>query len=247
MKGIKPDDIPAYPKDVYKVQWINWGDWLGTGTVATRQRKYRPFEEARAFVRELGLKNTEEWWKYCKGELPGRGAKPNDIPSNAHTIYQDQWINWGDWLGTGRQKGGWQPFEEARAFARGLGLRIQDEWFEYCNGNLPEKGTKPLDIPANPYTVYEKQWINWGDWLGTGRHKGGWQPFEEAREFVHGLELTSNTEWRKYCAGGYPDKGVKPPDIPSNPDAVLLYENQWISWPDWLGTEQPVGRKKRLS
>ena len=242
-KGTKPDDIPAYPTDVYKDQWTNWGDWLGTGTVATRQRKYRSFEEAREFVRGLGLKNTEEWWKYCKGELPGRAAKPDDIPSNPHSIYKDQWINWGDWLGTGRQKGGWQTFEEAREFVRGLGLKNQAEWFEYCRGKLPEKGTKPPDIPTNPHTIYKDHWTNWGDWLGTGRQKGGWQPFEEAREFVRGLGLTTNMEWREYCRGGYPDKGVKPPDIPSNPDAV--YQDQWINWGDWLGTGAVAASKRR--
>jgi hypothetical protein len=26
-----------------------------------------------------------------------------------------------------------------------------------------------MDIPANPVRIYEKEWISWGDWLGTGR------------------------------------------------------------------------------
>ena len=32
---------------------------------------WRPFAEAREFVRQLGLKSLEQWEKYCRGELPG--------------------------------------------------------------------------------------------------------------------------------------------------------------------------------
>ena len=74
-------------------------------------------------------------------------------------------INWGDWLETGRQKGRWQPFEEAREFVRGLGLKNTKEWFAYSKGELPEKGKRPDDIPSNPHKAYKDQWISWGDWL----------------------------------------------------------------------------------
>ena len=54
----------------------------------------------------------------------------------------------GDWLGTGtvathlRQ---YRSFKEARAFVRGLGLKSEAEWRDYC-----KSGKKPDDIPANP-------------------------------------------------------------------------------------------------
>jgi len=78
------------------------GDWLGTGTVANINRKFRPYEEARAYVRGLGLKNETEWRKFCKGILPDKGYLPNDIPSNPNQVYKDDWKGKGDWLGTGR-------------------------------------------------------------------------------------------------------------------------------------------------
>ena len=57
-----PSDIPASPDNVYKDKgWISWGDWLGTGTIAPNQRKFRKFREARIFVRELNLKTLAEW------------------------------------------------------------------------------------------------------------------------------------------------------------------------------------------
>lgn len=41
--------------------------------------------------------------------------------------------------------------------------------------------------------------------------KVNWRPFEEARSFVHELNLKSNTEWVKYC-----QSRDKPDDIPAN-------------------------------
>ena len=62
---------------------------------------WRPFDEARAFVQELGLTGKEGkggWREYCKS-----GKKPGDIPYNARTNYSDDWAGWGDWLGTGEK------------------------------------------------------------------------------------------------------------------------------------------------
>ena len=123
--GKKPDDIPATPERTYaKAGWAGLGDWLGTGTIATRSRQYRSFREARAFVRSLHLKTTDEWFNYCKS-----GKKPSDIPFKPSKVYREAgWAGFGDWLGTGniatfRRK--YLPFEKARAFARGLGLKSQ--------------------------------------------------------------------------------------------------------------------------
>ena len=59
--GNKPDDIPSTPHEQYKDKgWINWGDWLGTYTITDRNRKYRPFNEAREFVHSLNLSDAEE-------------------------------------------------------------------------------------------------------------------------------------------------------------------------------------------
>ena len=57
------------------------GDWLGTG----RTRQFRPYKEAREFVRKLGLKNTNEWIKYCKS-----GKKPKDIPWDPSKAYKKE-------------------------------------------------------------------------------------------------------------------------------------------------------------
>src|SRR5262249_23657054 len=99
----KPDDIPNALHMVYKSEgWTSWGDWLGTGTVAPWLRKWRPFKQAREFVRSLGLKNQAEWRAYVRS-----GRKPSDIPSNAHLVYKhDGWEGYADWFGRRALAGG---------------------------------------------------------------------------------------------------------------------------------------------
>ena len=53
-----PNDIPTDPQSTYKNKgWTSWGDFLGTGTIASFNRTYSTFTEARKFVRSLGLKS----------------------------------------------------------------------------------------------------------------------------------------------------------------------------------------------
>jgi hypothetical protein len=117
--GQRPDDLPAYPNEVYEGQWASWGDWLGTDN---RKGGWRPFEEAREFVRTLGLKSQREWLEYCRS-----GQKPDDIPSDPKEVYKNAgWAGMGCWLGTGNVKAGsvkYRPFAEAREYARSLGIR----------------------------------------------------------------------------------------------------------------------------
>jgi hypothetical protein len=83
--GNKPEDIPQKPERTYKNKgWIGVGDWLGTGTVANFNKQYRPFKEAKDFVRKLNLKNQQDWLEYCKS-----GNKPDDIPSNPQKVYKE--------------------------------------------------------------------------------------------------------------------------------------------------------------
>ena len=96
-----PKDIPTKPNQTYKNKgWIGWGDWLGTGTVATKLREYRPFEEARIFAHSLGIRSQKDWFSYCKGGFPEKETLPKDIPTYPNQTYVgDGWKSWGDWLG----------------------------------------------------------------------------------------------------------------------------------------------------
>ena len=137
------------------------GDWLGTGAVASRDRQYRSFQAARAFVRSKGLTKLREWKTFCRS-----GGKPDDIPAHPELVYKAEWRGFGDWLGTGAvapQDRQFRSFQAARAFVRSKGLTNQAEWKTFCRS-----GGKPDDIPAHPELVYKAEWRGLGDWLGTG-------------------------------------------------------------------------------
>jgi hypothetical protein len=207
--GKKPNDIPNAPWLVYADSgWAGMGDWLGT---ANRRGNWRPFEEARAFTRTLGLKDIEGWRAYCRS-----GEKPNDIPAAPSQVYADAgWIGMSDWLDTDihRRGNSWRPFEEARTFARTLGIRSISAWQQYA-----PSGKKPTDIPAHPNKAYADHWIDWNDWLGADcRRVRNWRDFEEARAFARSLKLHSLNEWAAYCR-----TGKKPNDVPVTPIRFML-------------------------
>ena len=228
--GKKPVDIPSNPNRRYaRTGWVSYGDWLGTGEVATRLRQYRSFTKARAFVCGLGLKSTTEWYDYCNS-----GKKPNDIPSNPNSTYKEAgWSGMGDWLGTGKiAPGQYRSFAQARGFSRSLGFKSEADWRDYC-----KSGRKPNDIPAKPQRVYSNGggWLGLGDWLGTGiiaSRLRQYRSFEQGRSFARGLGLKSNAEWRAYNKS---DK--RPSDIPATPDHVYAKDG-WAGWGDWLGYER---------
>ena len=218
-KSGKPYDIPSNPQKKYKKDWISLGDFLGTNTIATAKRKYRSFNESRKFVRKLKLKNGKEWKEYCES-----GNKPDDIPSSPMTTYKNKgWVSLGDFLGTffvanyNRQ---YRTFNEAKKFVRGLNLKSQKEWEEYC-----KSGNKPDDISTHPQTLYKnKGWKGLGDWIGTGRiseqeRSKNFLSFSDARKIVHELakkhNIQTNQDWNDAIK-----KGLIPDNIPASPRTV---------------------------
>lgn len=114
---------------------------------------------------------------------------------------------------------------------RTLGLKSGSQWKEYC-----KSGNKPDEIPAFPSGAYAgKGWVSMGDWLGTGTVQTQariYRSFEEAREFVRGLNLDGQKGWSEYVKSG-----TKPDDIPAAPWQV--YANAgWVKLGDWLGTDK---------
>ncbi len=222
-----PKDIPVAPDQIYRSQgWANWGNWLGTGNVATFLRKYRSFKEAREYARSLNLKSRTEWNKYTKAQ-----TLPDDIPASPHLTFKD-WTNWGDWLGTGTVASflkKYRSFKEARGYARSLNLKNWEEWSKHTQSD-----SFPEDIPTKPNQTYRKKgWINMGDWIGTefvAYRFREYQTFEKAREYAQSLNLNSHSEWRKHT-----QSSDFPENIPIAPDKKYQ-DKGWIGYGDWLGT-----------
>jgi len=227
-----PNDIPCNPARTYPKEWKGMGDWLGTGTIASRNMIFLSFNEARKFARSLRFSSVKEWQEYCKS-----GKKPANIPYGPEKIYSKKWRGYGDWLGTGRiadRDKIYRSFEKAREFVRKLNISSQGKWLEYC-----ENGNKPNDIPASPETVYKEEFKGIGDWLGNNRMSSKYNllSFEKARKFARSLRFSSVKEWREYCKSG-----EKPNNIPAIP--CRYYKGKgWISYGDFLGNNNVAPQK----
>ena len=230
--------IPSYPNEVYKDKgWNGWGDFLGTNIIASQNREFLIFEEAKTVAQSLGLKSTSEWRKWAKST-----ARPVNIPACPWEVYKNEgWNGIGDFLGTGTiapQNREFGSFEDTRNFACTLGLLGKEEWVEWVKTH-----DRPSDIPAYSNEVYKNRgWNGWGDFLGTGfiAHKNRtYRPFQEARLFVRSLGLQNKEEWTQYAKSN-----KRPDDIPKCPDHI--YEKEWEGWGDWLGTDRIANQNKEF-
>jgi len=226
----KPIDIPLHPQKTFPIEFQKngkWGDWLGTGTIASKDMVFLSFKEARKFVRELKLKNTTAWNEYRKS-----GNKPDNIPSTPNTVYKKEWKGIPDWLGNGNlsNKGRiYLTYDECQKFVQKNNITSQIDWEKF--GKL---GKRPNNIPSHPDRVFSKQWKGWPDFLGTDRVANQYRKFKshkEARAFAISLNLKDLAAWKKYW-----HTNKIPKDIPVAPDILYKKQGTWISWGDFLGT-----------
>jgi hypothetical protein len=225
--GSLPSDIPSGPDYVYRDQWKSWGDFLGTGYIASQNRRYRSFDEARKWARAQGLKSNAEWLR-----LAAEKRLPEDIPTNVKQVYRSEWQGTADFLGSNyvaTYKREYRSFALAREWAHTQGVQSETEWRKYSK----QPGWLPGDIPANVSSVYRSDWKSWGDFLGTGTvatYKRRYRPFIEAREWAREQGVKSISDWNRRIKVD----GWLPSDIPADP--CKTYGKAFTSFGDFLGT-----------
>jgi hypothetical protein len=231
-----PANMPMHPDRVYP-EFKGWPDFLDF-----TPRTWMPFDQAKEFVRSLGLTNQSEYRKWVAGRLQRRGlpVRPKSIPANPDQIYSDRWHGFNDFLGTAKPRNIgriWRPFKEAREYVRSLKLASYLEYRDWSKGQLNDQPEFPDDIPAHPYGVYgkKKEWKGVSDFLGSKpsvKYVKMW-PFSRARSFVRKLKLASRTEYSKWATGGLRGLPKRPAEVPVVP--FKKYLNDWRDWDDWLG------------
>jgi len=192
------------------------------------KQQYRTYEQAKTFVLSLNLKNTKEWYIYCKS-----GNNPIDIPNSPNSVYKNKgWTNWSDFLGTKNlytRTKTFRTYEQARTYVRTLNIKNEVEWFIYS-----KSGNNLIDIPFTPQNYYKnKGWISWQNFLGTEYYT-----FEQAREIAQTLNLKTATDWYKYWGSNRPNK------MPSNPDVYYKWDG-WTYWWDFLGNWEAIKKHKK--
>lgn len=175
---VMPAYIEASPQSRWPSFWINWGDWLKSDSIATTinesktitpnrtassNREYIEFNQAREYVRRLGIRTKKGWKDYCNGRIYTLPSKPRYIPSNPQKVYasNSEWRDWRDWLGEGKApREELIPFNLARVYARKLPIESIKDWQKYAVSDA-----RPAYIPESPDLAYSHEWLGWDDWL----------------------------------------------------------------------------------
>lgn len=127
------------------------------------------------------------------------------------------------------KKNNYLSFEEAREFARGLGISGIKKWRAYWMENKPKK------LPKCPENVYKnKGWNGWTDFLnssGQGSRPRNFLSYEEAKILAREHNIKSWKEWYDYS------RTNRPNNMPSNPSQHYR-DKGWIDWYDFLGKER---------
>ncbi len=156
-------DIPHNPAEVYKLEWMGWADWLGAGNnmpvkenkvpqKPVPRKKLKPKKLKPKKLKPKKLKPKKLKQKKLNSEKPRSLDRIRKIADSEE--YQNQLTTQNDFC----------SFEEARKYARKLGLKSHYEWSRFVCTHLK---TLPPNIPLNPAAVYKLQWQGWADWLGV--------------------------------------------------------------------------------
>jgi len=159
-EGSLPKGVPKDPSDFYKKRntWIRWGDFLGTGTIATQQLITLSYDEAKKVIHKLKIPSKNAFFKLAKlNKLPKGISKE---PRGTYTK-QKTWISWGDFLGTGTIAtqtvfDNYLSFTEARKKARELAREFNLNTFEDWK-KAKKEGKIPRNIPSEPNRIYSKK------------------------------------------------------------------------------------------
>jgi hypothetical protein len=87
----------------------------------------------------LGLKSQEDWKRYNRS-----GNRHKGLPVHPERKYKNNWVSWGDFLGTGfiaPQSRQYRSFEQAKKYVYTLGLQSKEEWSEFSKSKKRPRDT----------------------------------------------------------------------------------------------------------
>jgi hypothetical protein len=228
----KPKDIPSNPDKVYKTEWINVGDWLGTSAVASYNKEFVPYQECKKFCNDNDIKTQQGWDKFKK-----ENGLPYNIPKYPAKVYKDKgWKSWGDFTGyISPNTVNFMSYEEAKKITQDNNIKSREEWKTFIQSN-----EKPVDFPITPNQTYRnKGWEGWTIFFGkngrTSKKFGNhYLTYNECEKFVRNLKLSSLKEWGEYISSN-----ELPSNIPHYPNQQ--YKNEgWVSWSCFLNIKTPA-------
>lgn len=182
-----------------------------------------PYETVKQWVQQKGFRSYKQYREYAKTHV-----LPAGVPACPQSTYKDDYVSDIDFFGEREPE--YVPFEVARMKARRMKFTSKAEYQAYCREH--EKPKNIHKLPVWPNRTYPNEFVDWADFLGTGRIaniKREFMPYNEARNYVHQLNLKNYYDWYEWANRS----GDRPDTIPSNPWDV--YE-EWNGIREWIGT-----------
>jgi superfamily II DNA or RNA helicase len=172
--------VPLSPHKIYgKKAWKGWGDWLGSGNVATRRIRFWSYKKASKYLKTLKIKNTNEWRKYLRNQNPLTPKRIKNIPTNPQKVYRSSgWRSLSLFLGYDPKNqicetwaAKYIELKNARKRIKPFSLQRISDWRKFVK---TKKGfLKESRIPHQPNVVYKKRgWVGWPDFLGANKKRG---------------------------------------------------------------------------
>ncbi|MBR8082611.1 DUF559 domain-containing protein [Burkholderia vietnamiensis] len=161
-----PSDLPVAPDAAYKTEWKGWGAFLGTGRVATQNRRYRSYEEARAWARGEGIETSADWLVRIQKPMP------DDIPRTPEVVYRSEWKangGWGGFLGGRARRSSWPSYEDLSTWAVANAIKTERDWTARYR-----RGEMPVGFPSNLRRIFPDFHARggWPAFLQRGRLSG---------------------------------------------------------------------------
>jgi hypothetical protein len=214
-----PKDIPKTPMHVYanELKGKGSGYWYGTNRKSNHDIVWRPFKEAREFVRKLEFQNTEEYHKWAKTD-----QKPQNIPTAPKRIYAE-FSTMEDWLGNKERKQiNYLNYFEAKKWAKSKKILSGTMW-----QNLSSQNKIPKNIPKAPAQFYD-EWEGWPKFLETMIE---YMSYDGAKRFVKSKKILGESSYRKYIK-----KNKLPKNFPRSVTSFYKKQGTWKGWGDFSDT-----------
>lgn len=149
--GDRPASIPANPETFYS-DYPGWREFIQLGSnINPADLLPLSYSELKTLNFRFSIRTQQSY-----AEAINNGTLPIGSPKNPESYFKDEWISWQDYLAP---KSKFVSFNEARRYARKLGLKSSYEWRAFCR-----QGHKPDFIPVLPDRDYD-EFISWQDFL----------------------------------------------------------------------------------
>jgi hypothetical protein len=151
--------------------------------------RFLSYEESKKIVHKYNFKSSRDWNK-------GKKHLPKNIPRSPYSVYKQEWVSWGDFLGNNNisideKSRKFFTYKQSKEFIQTFNFKSRYEYFQYY------RKVKPENIPGRPELFYE-DWETWGEFLGNNNistREINFIPIKDVLKLIKKNNINSLEEW----------------------------------------------------